>query len=334
MRAHRTPSTTAAVVLLAFLALLTTTTHTITKGETLAGIASRYDTTVALLASANGIADPNRIIAGRQLQVPSAAAASTAPTSPAPISTAPTSAAGTARHIVQRGDTLGRIAALYRISQSQIIAANGLTGDRIYLGQRLLLLARAVPAPTAPPVESSFHVVAAGETLSRIAQRYGTTIKAIEDLNGISDPNLIVAGQRLTIPGAPTAASVLVCPLQGTMRYMNDWGFPRSGGRFHEGNDLFATRGTPALAMVNGIAIQTVGLIGGNQVKVVGDDGVVYYYTHLDSFGTAGRVRAGDVIGHVGNTGNAIGGPTHIHFEMHPGGGAAVNPYPILAKAC
>src|SRR3546814_10620424 len=78
---------------------------------------------------------------------------------------------------------------------------------------------------------------------------------------------------------------------------MNDWGFPRSGGRFHEGNDLFAPRGTPFVAVVSGTVVQTTGRIGGKQVKLAGDDGVSYYGTHLDGFGASGRVNAGDVIG-------------------------------------
>ena len=118
------------------------------------------------------------------------------------------------------------------------------------------------------------------------------------------------------------------------MRHMNDWGFPRSGGRFHEGNDLFAARGTAAVAVVAGTARQTVGQIGGKQVKLTGDDGVAYYYTHLDGFGAAGRVKAGDVIGYVGTSGNARGSAPHVHFELHPGGGAAANPFPVVAGAC
>ncbi len=115
---------------------------------------------------------------------------------------------------------------------------------------------------------------------------------------------------------------------------MNDWGFPRTGGRFHEGNDLFAPRGTPFIAPVSGTVVRKVGKIGGNQVKLMGDNGVGYYGTHLDRFGKSGRVAAGEAIGYVGNTGNARGTATHLHFEIHPGGGAAVNPYPTIARVC
>ncbi len=115
---------------------------------------------------------------------------------------------------------------------------------------------------------------------------------------------------------------------------MNDWGFPRTGGRFHEGNDMFAPRGTPFIAPVSGTVERKVGKIGGNQVKLMGDNGIGYYGTHLGRFGKGGRVAAGDVIGYVGDSGNARGTATHLHFEIHPGGGAAVNPYPTLARIC
>jgi LysM repeat protein len=377
MRASRTLTATISVVILAFLALLGTGTHTVRAGETLAGIAAGHGTTTAALARANGITDPNRIVVGRTLTIPGAAA----PTAPAgttykvrrgdtlgsiasrvgttiaalvernglrnanlirvgqvlslpgaAATTSTTTPAGGARHhVVQPGDTISRVAARYGISQQQLIDANGLTGGVIYVGQRLSLLP-AAPAPAAPS-GSSTHQVTAGQTLASIAQHYGTTISAIQTANGISDPNLVVIGQTLTIP-ASAVGSTLRCPVVGAVRYMNDWGFPRSGGRFHEGNDLFAARGTPTVAVVAGTAVQKVGPIGGRQVKLLGDDGTTYYYTHLDRFGVAGRVAAGTEIGYVGSSGNAAGTSPHLHFELHPGGGEAVNPFPSISPVC
>lgn len=302
--------------------------HTVERGDTLGRIAARYGTTISALVSTNGIRNPNLIRVGQVLTVP-VGGASTAGGGAA--ATAPKG--GATHHVVQRGDTIGGIAARYGITQQQLVDANGLTGGVVYVGQRLSLVATAA-APSAPAAGSGTHTVAAGETLSQIARRYGTTTRAIVDANQLSDPDRVRVGQQLTIPSSAGGSVALRCPVQGGARMMNDWGFPRSGGRFHEGNDLFAARGTPAVAVVSGTAVQVVGRIGGNQVKLTGDDGVSYYYTHLDSFGKAGRVAAGEVIGTVGSTGNAAGTAPHVHFEVHPGGGAAVNPYPIIAPHC
>ncbi len=377
MRVQRNLSSTAAVVALAFLALLSTGTHTVARGETLSGIAARYGTSASTLASLNGLANPNRIVAGSRLTVPSGASkpaatsyrvrsgdtlgsiASRAGTTIAALvaanglknpnlvrigqvlvlpgaGAAPTAvtapAGGAQHHVVRAGETISGIAGRYGITQRQLIDANGLTGGVIYAGQRLSL----VPAVSAPAASASAttHKVAPGQTLSAIAQRYGTTVRAIQQANAISDPNRVVAGKVLTIPLATGGPTSLRCPIQGRVTFMNDWGFPRSGGRFHEGNDLFAARGTPAVAVVGGTATQKTGRIGGHQVTLLGDDGATYHYTHLDGFGTAGRVAAGTVIGYVGSSGNAAGSPPHVHFEMHPRGGAATNPYPLLRPAC
>jgi LysM repeat protein len=380
MRAQRTLTTTAAVVTLAFLALLGTGTHTVARGETLGGIASSHGTTVAALVRANGLADPNLVVAGTRLTIPGSAAASTPASATYTVRSgdtlgtiasrtgtsiaaliaknslanpnlirvgqvltlpgaatagaggAATPAGGAQFHVVRSGDTISGVAARYGISQRQLIDANGLTGGVIYVGQRLRLVPVAAAAPAS--TGTTRHTVAAGQTLSSIAQRYGTTVRAIQAANGITDPNHVTVGRVLTIPSTAGGSSGLRCPVQGAVQFMNDWGFPRSGGRFHEGNDLFAARGTPAVAVVAGTALQTNGPLGGHQVKLLGDDGVSYYYTHLDRFGAGGRVAAGTVIGYVGNSGNAAGGATHVHFEVHPGGGAAVNPYPRIAPVC
>ena len=76
------------------------------------------------------------------------------------------------------------------------------------------------------------------------------------------------------------------------------------------------------------------GSIGGRQFRLLADDGTVYLGSHMDAFGTSGRVSAGDTVGYVGNSGNAAGSRTHLHFEVHPDDGAAMNPYPLLRAAC
>lgn len=125
-----------------------------------------------------------------------------------------------------------------------------------------------------------------------------------------------------------------ICPVQGPHSFSNDFGNPRPGGRSHQGNDILAPRGTPVVASVSGVASANSNSLGGIAYFLHGVDGNTYYGAHLEGYGTLGNVQAGTVVGYVGNTGDAAGGPTHLHFEIHPGGGAAVNPYPTLIKYC
>ena len=126
-----------------------------------------------------------------------------------------------------------------------------------------------------------------------------------------------------------------VCPVQGPRAFSNDFGDPRSGGRRHQGNDIMAPRGTPAVAPVAGSARGHNSSLGGISYYLVGDDGNTYFGTHLDRLsGNTGRVKAGEVLGYVGSTGNASASSPHLHFEIHPGGGRAVNPYATLRKYC
>ena len=111
-----------------------------------------------------------------------------------------------------------------------------------------------------------------------------------------------------------------------------------SSEHWHQGTDIFAPTGTPLIASENGtVARIGTGTLGGNKLWVVGESGTEYYYAHLSAF-AAGlsdgmRVTAGQLVGYVGDTGNARGTSPHLHFEIHPGGGDAVNPYPVLKAA-
>lgn len=132
----------------------------------------------------------------------------------------------------------------------------------------------------------------------------------------------------------------IIFPVNGPHSFINDWGFPRSGGRRHRGNDIFASQSTPLVAVTDGVigAAQTVERgLGGITLWLYGDDNVQYYYAHLEKIETGiavgTRVAAGQVIGYVGNTGNARTTPPHVHFQVHPGGGEPINPYPFLVAA-
>jgi peptidoglycan LD-endopeptidase LytH len=133
-------------------------------------------------------------------------------------------------------------------------------------------------------------------------------------------------------PPAP-APSGFVCPVQGAVSFVDSFGAPRSGGRAHQGVDMMAATGTPTVAPVGGTVSHSESSLGGLSWWIDGDDGNRYYGAHLSGSAASGHVAAGTVIGYVGDSGNAAGSP-HLHFEIHPGGGSATNPYPQVAAAC
>jgi peptidoglycan hydrolase CwlO-like protein len=140
------------------------------------------------------------------------------------------------------------------------------------------------------------------------------------------------------------------CPVAGPHAYSDSFGAPRYSGGYHPhaGNDIMSPRGTPIVAPFDGRAVAGSNGLGGMSVVVYGSQGYVYN-AHLESYGHTGSVTAGTVIGYVGNTGDAQGGPTHDHFEWHPNAipqnpwrspygynviGSAVDPYPYLNAVC
>ena len=121
----------------------------------------------------------------------------------------------------------------------------------------------------------------------------------------------------------------------GRHRYSDDWGAARQNTIRHQGNDVFAPAGTPVLAVTDGV-LRRVGTarVPGNRLYLYSKTGDYYFYGHLSSFESdareGARVKAGQVLGFVGSTGDAEPTPPHVHFEIHPGGGGPVNPYPFL----
>lgn len=158
---------------------------------------------------------------------------------------------------------------------------------------------------------------------------FGEVLSAVQELQAYQ------AGAQAYIDG-------FVFPVAGDTEFIDSWGYPRMTGtasaHWHQGADLFAEHGTPLIAAENGVVARVgVGSLGGNKLWVVGDSGNEYYYAHLSAFASGihdgQRVRAGELVGFVGDTGNARGTSPHLHFEIHPGGIGPVNPYPLLRAA-
>jgi septal ring factor EnvC (AmiA/AmiB activator) len=144
-------------------------------------------------------------------------------------------------------------------------------------------------------------------------------------------------GRRSARLDADVAAPIpnargMVLPIAGPVAFADTWGAPRSGGRRHQGTDVMSSCGARVVAVADGSVSIHRGGNGGNMLYLHAANGDTYFYSHLQSYAVQSgqHVNAGQLIGYNGNTGNARGGPCHVHFEWHPKGGRPVNPYPLL----
>jgi murein DD-endopeptidase MepM/ murein hydrolase activator NlpD len=138
-------------------------------------------------------------------------------------------------------------------------------------------------------------------------------------------------------PPPPPSSGGQVCPVNGAVSFSDTYGASRSGGRAHQGVDMIAAKGTPAVAVSSGtVSLQSSSLGGITAYLYSGGD--MYYYAHLDGYAdgisSGASVSTGQTIGYVGNSGNAAYTVSHLHFEYHPGGGGAVNPTPLVSSLC
>lgn len=141
---------------------------------------------------------------------------------------------------------------------------------------------------------------------------------------------------KVALLSAKEADRELAVPVEGVpvKRISDSWHAPRSGGRLHEGQDIFAARGTAIRSATEGYVVRVgESPLGGNTIFVAGAGGRSYYYAHLDSY--ADGLAVGDyvttetVLGYVGTTGNAAGTAPHLHFGVYAAGGA-IDPLPFL----
>jgi len=192
--------------------------------------------------------------------------------------------------------------------------------------------AGAAPGPTTTTTTATPPGVIPPEFVSIInsVRRTGgrTTAALLDALRPMQDLGLT--------PEEAAVAGFGHFPVAGLADYRDDWWEARFGPPFHlhQGTDIFATRGTPVRAPFAGVVRFEDSGLGGKGAFLTEADGTYYYMAHLDSFAkkfsTGSVVKQGEVIGYVGDSGNAQGGSPHVHFEVHPRGGAAVNPKPLL----
>jgi murein DD-endopeptidase MepM/ murein hydrolase activator NlpD len=234
-------------------------------------------------------------------------------------------------YTVRWGDTLGGVARRFGVPLGVLVSSNRITDpDRLRAGRVLTIPTTSGGAAVAAP-SVVVHRVARGESLGAIARRYRMSVARLAQLNGIHDVDRVQEGTVLRLDGG----APWVCPVQGRVAFVSGFGAARAGGRRHEGVDIAAPGGTPVVANVAGTIEHHVNPRGGNAYYLRADDGDTYYGAHLSEFvGPEGRVRLGQAIGRVGNSGNAVGGVDHLHFERLAKGQVEVDPAPLLLRAC
>ncbi len=222
--------------------------------------------------------------------------------------------------------------------------------------------ARHVAPVAASACPASTYAVVKGDSWSGIAYRHKVALTALLTENKASATTLIHPGQTLCLPAgavtpaafsAPTTAPAATAPptttppagtlipltqfpVQGPCAFGDSWGAPRSGGRLHEGVDIIAKAGLYVYAARDGVLtrryVDAPGSLSGNGWRLTAADGTYFFYAHFSAFApgleVGSSVKAGQIIGFIGMTGSA--GVPHLHFEIHPGGGAAINPTPSV----
>ena len=215
-------------------------------------------------------------------------------------------------------------------------------------------IAKAV-APSGPACPGATYTVISGDSWYRISTNAKVTMTALMNANGATTATVIHPGQTLCLPGgatpavttttlaappalvvAPGTVKLDVFPAQGPCSFTDTYGAPRSGGRGHEGVDIIGKAGQWLYAVKDGTLtkkyLDSPGSLGGNGWRLTIADGTYFFYAHMSAFApglsVGSAVKAGQIIGQVGMTGDAP--IPHLHFEVHPGGGGSVNPTPYV----
>jgi murein DD-endopeptidase MepM/ murein hydrolase activator NlpD len=290
--------------------------HTVRLGDTLYRISLVYGVAVDDIIAANSLNNPNALVLGQELRIPSVASE------------------GTQTHVIRSGETLAEIAIRYNTTVDGIATSNGISNpSRIYPGQVLTIPSPGAVARDYPAQSATTHTVQQGDTLGRIALRYGVTVTALATANGITNPARIYAGQVLSIPSASAGtASTLyasygpgLCSAQaghgGTgyfIRPMRGYVISQYFHPWHPGIDLAIPAGSKVYAADGGTVVYAGWNPAGYGNLIILDHGSGWrtYYAHLSQIHVScgDWVPRGSIIAASGNTGNSTG--PHLHFEM------------------
>jgi len=237
-------------------------------------------------------------------------------------------------------------AQLLGLTPAPTLPKNGDTGDVVKALQNLLITAGIVVRGGA---DGKFGT-ATSNAITAFQKAQGLNASGVLDLrtalyigfipglttNNPNSPTTTPTTTTTTTTTPTTATLPSVFPVLGPCWFTDTWQAPRSGGRHHEGVDIIAKSGTPIYAVTNGtitrVFLDHPGSLGGNAVRLTALDGTYFHYAHLSAFADGAAlgatVVAGQIIGYVGSTGSSSS--PHLHFEYHPGGGAASNPYLVV----
>lgn len=225
-------------------------------------------------------------------------------------------------------DMLVRLEYVSRIGQQEAEVVGEVTALQTDLVQRKADILAIKNDQSAKAKELKKKATALDKKLKGVQSEYERIQKALDAALKKQNPG---GGSTRRYPAGPNG---MVFPVQGSYYYSDTWGASRSGGRrTHKGTDIMARNGTPCVAVLAGTVRAKNNSLGGKTIWLTAKNGWTFYYAHLSSFvRSSGSVQAGELIGRVGSTGNASASSPHLHFQIHPGGGSPVNPYPYLRK--
>ncbi len=309
--------------------------YDVRPGDSWYGIANRVDVSVRSLVDANDTSISAALTPGDRVCLPAGA---------------DVRGVCSNSYTVRSGDSWAAIGGRAGSTAGAVAQANGVGPDATIHPGDVLCLPVGASIESSPGSSGSSgssgsgsesYTVSRGDSWAAIASRAGVTMRSLLAANDASSGDLLLPGDVLRLPdGASLASSasvqLQVAPTQGPCGFGDTWGNARSRGRSHQGTDIFPGSGNYVYAVVDGRLTSRVwdgaGHNAGNAWSLTGADGTRFFFAHLSDFApelkVGSNVRAGQIIGWVGSTGNSSA--SHLHFEVRPGGGVPVNPYPIL----